>query len=67
MYIRGVVFKAVITVFLGQQQAEPGFVSFGGGRAGQKGGETSQGVGRRPRSAPQAFLSFVRPLRGFPQ
>ena len=35
MYIRGVVFKAAITVFSGQQQAESGFVSFGEGRAGQ--------------------------------
>lgn len=55
MYIRGVVFKAAITEFLGQQQAEPGFVSFGGGRAGQKGGEASQGVGQRPRSTPQGL------------
>lgn len=64
MYIRGVVFKAAITEFLGQQQAEPGFVSFGGAGLDRKVGKLAR-VGRRPRSTPQAFLSFVRPLQGF--
>ena len=67
MCMRGLVFKAAITVFLGQQQAEPGFVSFAGGQGWTARWGNQQGGGRRARSAPQAFLSCVRPLRGFPQ
>lgn len=54
MYIRGLCLKQRSQEFLGQQQAEPGFVSFGGQGWTERWGKLAR-EWDRPRSTPQGL------------